>query len=398
MAKTVKGLKELHDRLQEQVDSMSKTIHAEISREVNRRIQEEKVLIAETSAQTLRNLDEIIVRKFRSYFIVASIIATVLTAIGYFAVIPKVIGDAVGKDAASQAEKVLKQIENHLSEAQTHVKKLSGESKRVVLFNDYGPNSGYAASFSGALSQIDPKVRIETYQFLNSDFNLSKASWQLWRYSRTFPRGTIIVSLANPGAEVLDKIVLVTKSGPIFIAHNNGLLDHVATEFEVAGVYRITNPELNPESLTNPFNGGGVFAPIAGHISQDRKLEEIGTKLQEYRPKLAPTKKEVNVVERTATCTVMDIDVFGNVETNLLESDLRKIGIREGVSVNVEILNEQRNGSNFSILVKRSHGDLPVGETVAVFDEDLFKIGLNQESFAKERGLTPGTELVVSTK
>ncbi len=391
MARTVKELKELHDQLQNEVDGLSACVRDDVLREV-------KLLFAREKANIVQQLDELIAKKLHSYFIVASLITGVLVAIGYLAVIPKAINDAVGGNARSRVKELLTETENDAKSVREHLDKIFGLPRRVILFTDYGPNSGYAASFSGALYRLDPKARVESYQFLNSDFDLQKASWLLWRYSRTFPPKTIVVSLANPGAKVLDKIVLVTDTGPTFIAHNNGLLDHVASEFGVKELRRVTNPSLNPQSLTNPFKGGGAFAPIAAHLTQERDLDGIGTAIASYQPKLAPLKKSIDVKAHSAEGTVVDIDVFGNIETNLLEEELVPIGIREGVVATVTISKSGQAQKQLKLPIKETYGQVSPGEGVVVYYEGILKIGINNGDFADAHNLREADSISVTSQ
>ena len=180
--------------------------------------------------------------------------------------------------------------------------------------------------------------------------------------------------------------IAAASRGQFFVAPDNGVLsyvlDHEPTE-PIPPVHHISNDSFFRRPISRTFHGRDVFAPTAAHLARGAPLESVGERVLDFLKWPFPKARPVG--ETGLLASVLHIDKFGNLVTNLRRSDLPHDFV-----IRVAGLDITRLCDTFS--------DAEVGEFVAVEGSTGFiEIALNQGSAAARLNVPRGAEIEVET-
>jgi S-adenosylmethionine hydrolase len=153
-----------------------------------------------------------------------------------------------------------------------------------------------------------------------------------------------------------------------------------------ARVHLVASPLLFREPLSPVFHGRDLFGPVAGHLARGLSLEEVGPRVADAVRLAAPPKTRL---EDGWQGVVVLVDRFGNLTTNLLESDLEPLAGRgfEGLEVSL--------GGRALPLV-RSYSDVEAGQPCAlVGSSGRLEIAVNRGRADRLLAVPPGAAVVV---
>jgi S-adenosylmethionine hydrolase len=248
------------------------------------------------------------------------------------------------------------------------------EQPIIAIQTDYGSHTYYMGALIGRIYRSDANARVQVLTADIDNFDLVESAWSLWQASRFYPSGTIFVSIINPGGLASSPPrVIVTNNNFIFVGPDNGNFDFVVQNYGHRVSYTIANKMLSPVD----FRDGGLdyFGPTAAALASGFSLEDIGPKTTTYVPKLPNVVHEVSA-QRIAG-TVMSIDKFGNVITDISNSDLDKAGLRAGM-----VLVFQAGGRRFKIPFADTYSKVPTNAMVAILNDGSLQFAINMGNFA----------------
>lgn len=189
----------------------------------------------------------------------------------------------------------------------------------VALITDYGLKDTYVAQLKAIILgyRIDTVILDVTHEV--EPFNKLEAAFLLTTYVPYMPPGTIHLCIIDPGVGGRRKPIIVhTSRRDVLIGPDTGFMIPAAEQLGILSVYEINESRL-PKRFSETFHGRDVFAHVAGMVALGVPPSELGREIVEYErlaiPK--PVKKE-DYVE----ATVLHIDRFGNIITNLRTTDL----------------------------------------------------------------------------
>jgi S-adenosylmethionine hydrolase len=150
----------------------------------------------------------------------------------------------------------------------------------IVLLTDFG-ESEYAGVMRGVIYSICPDAQIVDLTHLVPSQSIREGAWILLQSYKYFPKGTVFVSVVDPGVGTArDAVVVVTKNY-IHIGPDNGLLYPVASDDGIERVYRI----LIDEGVSKTFHGRDIFAKAAAY----HEAGTLGVMSTELKPGLDQT-------------------------------------------------------------------------------------------------------------
>src|SRR5262249_16875327 len=132
---------------------------------------------------------------------------------------------------------------------------------------------------------------------------------------RYFPEGTVHIAIIDPGVGSARRPIAAVSHGHRFIGPDNGLLSAI---FENE-VYQIDNNSLFLNPVSRTFHGRDIFAPVAAHLARGLPVQSVGPRIFDFvqEPLPKPPRNGHKLIG-----TVLRIDKFGNVITNLRRIDL----------------------------------------------------------------------------
>ena len=112
----------------------------------------------------------------------------------------------------------------------------------LVLQSDFGVKDAAVASMKGVAVSVSQELEIYDLTHEVPAFNIWEASLRLAQAAEYWPKGTVFVSVVDPGVGTERKsVVLRTKSGHYFVSPDNGSLTAVAEQLGVDAVREIVN-------------------------------------------------------------------------------------------------------------------------------------------------------------
>jgi hypothetical protein len=188
----------------------------------------------------------------------------------------------------------------------------------IGLLTDFGLRDHFVGVMKAVMESICRGVRIIDITHDVESQNVSQGAYLLWASYRHFPAGAVIVAVVDPGVGGSRGIIGVKTDKHTFLAPNNGLLDLVLWEEEVAEATMIeiekgATRSILPRTISPTFHGRDIFGPLAAHLVKGVRLESLG-------PKTRVNRLQSPFLEGGsdgAKAKVLHIDRFGNVVTNI---------------------------------------------------------------------------------
>jgi hypothetical protein len=256
----------------------------------------------------------------------------------------------------------------------------------VTLLTDFGPGSVYVGQMHGVLLSRAPGVRVVDLSHDSPPGAVAAAGYLLQRSWRHFPPGTVHVAVVDPGVGSGRAVLAARAHGHLFLAPDNGLLGPVLEEAPEAEVHRVENRALMNDEVSHTFHGRDVFAPVAAHLAGGGALEAVGPTVEAEIARPGP-----QVDAEGVDGSVLLLDRFGNIVTNIPGSLLEGLGSAAGLRVRV--------GASFIDDVVRTFSDVPRGVALAyVGSGGHLEIAVNGGHAGSLLALQPGDRVRVERR
>jgi S-adenosyl-L-methionine hydrolase (adenosine-forming) len=232
----------------------------------------------------------------------------------------------------------------------------------IVLMTDFGTRDSYAGVMKGVIAGIAPDVvTIDlTHEIRPQD--VAHAAYTLSISVPYFPAQTIFCCVVDPGVGSARRAVAVEMGGWRFVLPDNGILTHLFDRWEVERAVALSDARYRLPHVSRTFHGRDIFAPAAAHLAAGVALAEMGEPLSPAtlcRLELSGARQ----VGQTLVATVIHIDRFGNLITNLTQAQL---AARESWRLEV-------TGTGLALSgLQSTFADVGEGEPVAYIGSDGF--------------------------
>ncbi len=189
----------------------------------------------------------------------------------------------------------------------------------ITLLTDFGTKDHYVASMKGTILSINPRCTLIDITHHVSPYDIKEGAFLLANAYSFFPKGTIHLSVVDPGVGGLRKPVLFVTTNYFFVGPDNGLFTFVFKREKVKKVVALTNPKYFLSQLSTTFHGRDLFAPVAAHLSLGVKPEAFGPALNSW---VEIGFKKPKIREGRLIGEILHIDAFGNLISNIDEKEL----------------------------------------------------------------------------
>ena len=241
----------------------------------------------------------------------------------------------------------------------------------VTLLTDFGIQDSYVAEMKGVIFSSNPNVTIVDITHGIQRGATMRASYVLSRTWHRFPKGTVHVVVVDPGVGSKRRALAVVNNDHFFLGPDNGILSPVL-EHSAAFAIPITG------AASPTFHGRDVFAPAAAQLINGTDVGALGVPISD------PVVNDFDwprMEGRTLTGSVIHIDRFGNLITNLPGDDA--LGALD-VTVNDVHIG----------IVRRTFADVESGQLVAYVGSGwTVEIARRNGSAAERLGVEVGSEV-----
>jgi S-adenosylmethionine hydrolase len=247
----------------------------------------------------------------------------------------------------------------------------------ITLLTDYGIKDSYVAEVKGAILKILPEATIVDVSHDVGNYSIDEGAFHMARSAPYFPEGTVHVGVVDPTVGSERKAIIIQARGAFFVGPDNGLLAPAAERLGVERVFEITDRDLLPTRVSDVFDGRDTFGPTGALLAKGVPPEEIGTEIDGY---VRIPEYEPRIDGGTVEATVIHVDGFGNLVTNVTYEVLEGIGAVDGSTFRVEA-----SGQEYALPYVRRFSAVPEGELLLlVAGGGYLELAVNQGN-AKER-------------
>lgn len=274
--------------------------------------------------------------------------------------------------------------------------------KPILVFQtDFTYMEGAIAAMYGVVKSVDPTLEIIDATHEIPQYDTYSASYRLSQYMSFWPKGTIFVSVVDPGVGTKRKAcVAKTKDGYYIVTPDNGSLTHIFNTVGIEEVREI-NEEINrlkrdDNKEVSIFHGRDLFGYCAARLASGIiTYEEVGDRYdvnEIVRHKL----DEARIVNDEVCGVVEIVDPnFGNAWTNI-PLEMFKQKFNYGDEINTEVKHNDETLFKGSIKFVKVFGDVNKDELLIYNNEKgKIAIALSQNSFIKKYNVYFGNEYKV---
>lgn len=182
----------------------------------------------------------------------------------------------------------------------------------IVLTSDFGLVDPFVGIMKGVIAQITPGVRLVdlTHQIPPGD--IRRAAMILWQSCTYFPRGTIFLTVVDPGVGTSRRGIIIRNSRYSFVGPDNGLFTYVLDK--TAKIWELKNSKYQLPNKGLTFHGRDIFAPCAAFAAQGIHGSEFGSPVfDEVRIPYPVCQIKTNFIKGE----ILYSDHFGNLLTSL---------------------------------------------------------------------------------
>ena len=236
----------------------------------------------------------------------------------------------------------------------------------VTLTTDFGHKDYSIAVIKAALLSQIPEANIIDISHQISPYNHSETAYILKNSYTAFPKGSIHIIGVESEFTPENIHLAMEFDGHFFIGADNGIFSLIKEELKSTKIVAINIHK----SVITSFPVLDVFINVAAHISRDGALEVIGSPVNEIR-ELTNIKPVINPEGNKILGSVIYIDNYGNVVTNITEKLFKKIGKTRNFMISARTLkfrkihNSYGGSIDFSLPKEKREED---GKKVALFN------------------------------
>lgn len=275
--------------------------------------------------------------------------------------------------------------------------------KPLVFQSDFGHADGAVSAMYGVAYSVCEKLKISDLTHEIPQYDIWEASYRLIQTVSYWPRGTVFVSVVDPGVGSTRRSIAVeTAGGQYVISPDNGTLTHIKHMCGVAAA-RVIDERKNRlpgsgESYT--FHGRDIYAftgarLACGMIDFAGVGPEVPVESVVGIPLVPAVFDNGSVM---GTIDVLDVR-FGSLWTNVPRTLFQKLGVAAGERVEVIIEKRGRTVYRTSLLYAHSFADAFIGEALVYVNSlDYMAVAINQGSFARAYNIGTGLSWTITMK
>ena len=191
----------------------------------------------------------------------------------------------------------------------------------ITLITDFGYKDQFVAQMKGEIYSNNPESQVVDISHNISPFNIMEAAYILENSYKSFPENTIHIIDVDSEKNKEKKHIIVKLDNHYFITSDNGIMSILSQNINYQEIYEISIlNELKPMQSSLK-----TFSKVACHLSMGGKPEIVGKKINNLK-NVKNLKPFVNSENTQIISSVIYIDHFGNVITNIKKSFFDEIG------------------------------------------------------------------------
>jgi hypothetical protein len=263
----------------------------------------------------------------------------------------------------------------------------------VTFLTDFGLQDDFVGTCHGVIAGIAPDVRVIDVTHGIAPQAVLQGALVL-RSTRPYLPVGVHLAVVDPGVGGDRRAVAVrTVDGRIFVGPDNGLLMVAADELGVDAAYELTDARFRLEHVSRTFHARDIFAPAAAHLASGVDPSRLGPTVEPSAlVRLDLPEPEVGRLQVAGT--VLSVDRFGNVATNVRREHLERLGIEAGAKVEVRLALDR-----YYAVCAETFADADSGELILYEDSyGLVTLAISNGDAARLTGAGGGDSLRIAVQ
>jgi hypothetical protein len=241
------------------------------------------------------------------------------------------------------------------------------------------------------IAGIAPDARVIDVTHGIEPQSVLQGAFVLRNTTRYLPVG-VHLAVVDPGVGGDRRAIAVaTADGRTFVGPDNGLLMLAAEELGVTAAHELVNRRYRLPEVSRTFHARDVFAPAAAHLAAGVAIAELGPAL-DAAELVRIDVPDPEVGKSQISATVLSVDRFGNVATNVRRPHIDALGLANGDRVEVRIALDR-----YYAFVAGTFADAVPGELILYEDSyGLVTLAISSGDAARLTGAAQGDELRIA--
>ena len=247
----------------------------------------------------------------------------------------------------------------------------------ITLTTDLGIRDNYVASLKASILTQNEDVKIIDISHNIECFNINQATHVLKTCFKNFPKNTVHIITVDDELNSSNEHLLAFYNQQYFLCADNGFFNLFFDVFRPDKLFQIT---VDQKSDILTFASREILSIAACHLSRGGTPEIIGKEINNYNFDSTSIKPVID--KNSIRCTVIYIDNYGNVVTNIQKQLFQTT------------VGDQKfkifHGSDSDSINKISqvYNDVSIAEKLAIFDmNDYLQIAINKGNASSLLGL-----------
>jgi S-adenosylmethionine hydrolase len=261
----------------------------------------------------------------------------------------------------------------------------------ITFLTDFGLQDDFVGTCHGVIVGIAPDALVIDVTHGIPPQAVLQGALVLRNTTRYMPVG-VHLAVVDPDVGGNRRAVAVrTRGGRTFVGPDNGLLMLAADEAGVVAAHELADPRFRLPDVSLTFHARDVFAPAAAHLANGVPLEDLGPEL-EAASLVRVGLPEPALGRAQIGATVLSVDRFGNIATNVRRADMDVLGLSNGDRVEVRLTLDR-----YFAVVAGTFADAPPGELILYEDSyGLVTLAISHGDAARLTGVASGDELRIA--
>jgi S-adenosylmethionine hydrolase len=261
----------------------------------------------------------------------------------------------------------------------------------IMFLTDFGLQDDFVGTCHGVIARIAPEARVIDVTHGIAPQSILQGALVLRSTMKYMPVG-VHLAVVDPGVGGRRRPIAVrTADGRSFVGPDNGLLMLAADEVGVEAAHELADERYRLSHVSRTFHARDVFAPAAAHLAAGISIEQLG-------PAIDPSElarvhvPDPQVGQAQISATVVGVDRFGNVATNMRSDHVEDLGVQHGDRVEVRLTFER-----YYATLADTFADAAPGELILYEDSyGLITLAISNGNAARLTGVGPGDELRIA--
>ncbi len=205
-------------------------------------------------------------------------------------------------------------------------------TRHITFLTDFGLEDDFVGTCHGVMARIAPDARVIDITHGIPPQAILQGALVLRSTMKYMPVG-IHLAVVDPGVGGHRRAVAVrTSDGRSFVGPDNGLLMLAADELGIEVAHELAAERFRLPEVSRTFHARDVFAPAAAHLATGVAIEQLGPVI-DASELVRVDVPAPSVGKSQISATVVGVDRFGNVATNMRDDHVASLGVGDALRI-----------------------------------------------------------------